>query len=60
MKITLKDGSSTEYSSPMSVIDIAKDYYASDAFPLGGAHIVHYEDAFYEECCKEISEILKI
>ena len=25
MKITLKDGSSKEYSSPMSVIDIAKD-----------------------------------
>ncbi len=42
------------------VIDISKDYYASDAFPLGGAHIVHYEDAFYEECCKEICEILKI
>ena len=25
MKITLKDGSSKEYSSPMSIIDIAKD-----------------------------------
>ena len=40
------------------VIDISKRYYADDRFPLGGAHIVHYEDEFYNQCCKHISEIL--
>lgn len=40
------------------VIDISKQYYADDRFPLGGAHIVHYEDEFYSQCCKRISEIL--
>ncbi len=40
------------------VIDISKRYYADDRFPLGGAHIVHYEDEFYSRCCKRISEIL--
>ena len=40
------------------VIDIARDYVASDAFPLGGAHVVHYEDAFYEECCRRISRLV--
>lgn len=41
------------------VIDIAQFYSASDAFPLGGAHIVHYEDAFYEECCERIRDVLE-
>ncbi len=40
------------------VIDISKRYYADDRFPLGGAHIVHYEDEFYSRCCNHISEIL--
>ena len=40
------------------VIDIAGEYNASDAFPLGGAHIVHYEDGFYDECCRRITEIV--
>ncbi len=41
-----------------AVIDISKYFYSDDSFPLGGAHIVHYEKAFYEECCKCICEIL--
>ena len=40
------------------VIDIARCFYASDRFPLGGAHIVHYEDKFYSETCRIITEIL--
>lgn len=42
------------------VVDIAKDYMASDAFPLGGAHIVHYEDGFYSACCDEIVKIIRL
>lgn len=41
------------------VIDVARYYNASDAFPLGGAHIVHYEKAFYEEVCSRIKAILE-
>ncbi len=40
------------------VIDIAGFFYSSDKFPLGGAHIVHYEDDFYSEACRIITEIL--
>lgn len=40
------------------VIDITKHFYASDSFPLGGAHIVHYEDEFYRQAGAYISEIL--
>ncbi len=40
------------------VLNISKKYDASDAFPLGGAHIVHYEHEFYEELCKLITDIL--
>ena len=41
------------------VVDISKHYYADDSFALGGAHIVHYEDEFYSECCKHISDIIR-
>lgn len=41
------------------VIDISKHFYASDAFPLGGASIVHYEDEFYRKAGEYISEILQ-
>lgn len=41
------------------VIDISKHFYSSDRFPLGGAHIVHYEDEFYRQAALYISEILK-
>ena len=41
------------------VIDISKRFYADDRFALGGAHIVHYEDEFYNQCCKHISDIFK-
>lgn len=40
------------------VIDISKHFYSSDSFPLGGAHIVHYEDEFYRQTGEYISEIL--
>ncbi len=40
------------------VIDISKHFYASDSFPLGGAHIVHYEDEFYRQTGEYITEIL--
>lgn len=41
------------------VIDISKHFYSSDKFPLGGAHIVHYEEEFYRQAAEYISEILK-
>lgn len=40
------------------VIDISKHYYSSDSFPLGGAHIVHYEDEFYRQTGEYITEII--
>ena len=40
------------------VIDISKHFYSSDSFPLGGAHIVHYEDEFYRQTGEYINEIL--
>lgn len=39
------------------VIDDSVNYCASDLFPLGGAHIVHYESDFYEEACKKLISI---
>ena len=39
------------------VIDISKHYFASDRFPLGGAHIVHYEDEFYNQSCSILMQI---
>lgn len=41
------------------VIDVSKHFYSSDGFPLGGAHIVHYEEEFYRRAAECISEILK-
>ncbi len=41
------------------VIDISKHFYASDAFPLGGAHIVHYEEEFYRQTGEYIDQILR-
>lgn len=40
------------------VIDISKHFYSSDRFPLGGFHIVHYEEEFYRQTGEYISEIL--
>ena len=40
------------------VIDISKHFYSSDKFPLGGAHIVHYEEEFYRQTAEYISDIL--
>ena len=40
------------------VIDISKHFYSSDKFPLGGAHIVHYEEEFYRQTAEYISTIL--
>lgn len=41
------------------VIDISKHFYASDSFPLGGAHIVHYEQEFYRTAGEYIAEIMQ-
>ncbi len=41
-----------------AVIDISKHFYASDKFPLGGAHIVHYEQEFYREAGVYLAHIL--
>lgn len=41
------------------VIDISKHFYSSDKFPLGGAHLVHYEEEFYRQTAEYISDILK-
>lgn len=41
------------------VIDISKHFYSSDKFPLGGAHIAHYEDEFYRQTAEYINAILK-
>lgn len=40
------------------VIDISKHFFSSDRFPLGGAHIVHYEEEFYRQTAEYISDIL--
>ena len=40
------------------IIDISKHFYSSDKFPLGGAHIVHYEEEFYRQTAEYISDIL--
>lgn len=40
------------------VVEVSDRFYADDSFPLGGAHIVHYEDEFYSCCCNHILEIL--
>lgn len=40
------------------IIDISKHFYSSDKFPLGGAHIAHYEEEFYRQTAEYISTIL--
>lgn len=40
------------------VIDISRHFYSSDRFPLGGAHIVHYEEEFYRQSAEYLSQIL--
>lgn len=40
------------------VVNISGKFYADDSFPLGGAHIVHYESEFYEQCGRHITAIL--
>lgn len=41
-----------------AVIDISKHFHASDKFPLGGAHMVHYEQEFYREAGVYLAHIL--
>ena len=41
-----------------AVIDIAKHFYASDKFPLGGADPIHYEHEFYREAGVFLAHIL--
>jgi len=41
------------------VIDASTRYMASDKFPLGGAHIVHYESEFYDEACNKLLRIIE-
>lgn len=41
------------------VIDISKSFYSSDAYPLGGRHIAHYEDEFYRQTADIIYRIFK-
>ena len=40
------------------IVDCSKKYMASDLFPLGGAHIVHYENSFYDEAADTIYKII--
>lgn len=39
------------------VIDISKNFYSSDMYPLGGRHIAHYEDEFYRQTAEYIRSI---
>ncbi len=41
------------------VIDISKYYHASDAYPRGGAHMVHYEDEFYTLAARYLGAIIR-
>lgn len=40
------------------IIDIARYFYSSDKFPLGGANTVHYEEEFFIQAANCISRIL--
>lgn len=40
------------------VIDISKNFYSSDSYPLGGRGIVNYEEEFYRSAGEYIHEIL--
>lgn len=39
------------------VIDISRSFYSADSYPLGGRHIVHYEDEFYRQAAKYLHDI---
>lgn len=39
------------------VIDISRNFYSSDMYPLGGRHIAHYEDEFYRQTAEYIRSI---
>lgn len=41
------------------VIDISKNFYSSDSYPLGGKHIVHYEKEFYRQTAEYITQIVR-
>ena len=41
-----------------AVIDISRHFYASDKYPSGGAHMVHYEHEFYREAGVFLAHIL--
>ncbi len=41
------------------VIDISKFYHAFDAYPRGGAHMVHYEDEFYTLAARYLGAIIR-
>ncbi len=41
------------------VIDLSKYYHASDAYPRGGAHIVHYEDEFYSLAARCLGSVVR-
>lgn len=41
------------------VIDISKHYHASDDYPRGGAHTVHYEDEFYTLAARYLGAIIR-
>ena len=41
------------------VIDISKNFYSSDDYPLGGRDITHYEAEFYRQTAEFISRIFK-
>ncbi len=40
------------------VIDVSQRFYSDDSFPMGGTHLVHYEEEFYRTCCAHINNIL--
>ncbi len=42
-----------------NVIDISKHYHASDAYPKGGAHMVHYEEEFYTLAASYLGSIIR-
>lgn len=42
-----------------NVIDISKYYHASDAYPKGGAHMVHYEEEFYTLAARYLASIVR-
>ncbi len=41
------------------IIDIARFFWSSDKFPLGGADTVHYEEEFFRQSAEYIAQILE-